>query len=309
MNKKWKYTISLLSLVAGVIWLAVFSLPDKNFHLIACSIGEGDAILAIYKKTQILVDGGPGNKVMECLSKHMPFWDREIEAVILTHPDSDHFTGLIEVFKNYKVDNFIANALDTSDQTYGVLKSLVGGSGAKIINPTSGLVLRYDLIQLDILHPSKEFLEENLIKKSTPTAEVNSSDSGVLGAYTSSLDTNEFSIVGILSFGDFDALLTGDIDNKISDAVAEGLVVSGSRTMEYIKIPHHGSKNGITEELINVTEPSIAVISVGKNSYGHPNEEILKILKDKNIKILRTDEMGDVAVESDGKKMWTVNLP
>lgn len=307
MENKWKYLLTFLSLTAALVWLAAFSFPDKNLHLIACDVGEGDAILAIYKKTQVLIDGGPGSKVMECLSKYMPFWDRKIEAIILTHPQSDHLTGLIEVFKSYQVENFLVDPLDTSSQGFGVLKSLVGGSGVKVINPTSGMVLRYDLIQLDILHPSKEFLAKNLQPENPENniaiQQFNASYPGVLGAYTSSLDLNEFSVVTILSFGNFDALLTGDMDNKISNIIAE----SGVGRVEYIKIPHHGSKNGLTKNVLDAVKPELAVISVGKNSYGHPNEEILKMLNVRNIKILRTDEMGNVVVESDGKGFWVKN--
>jgi len=124
----------------------------------------------------------------------------------------------------------------------------------------------------------------------------------VLGAFTSKRDPNDFSIVAILSYKDFDALLTGDVsplqERKI---VGSGMV----RSVEYIKVPHHGSKNGLTKDFLDAASPDVAVISVGKNnSYGHPHEEILKMLNDKKIKILRTDEMGDVVVETDGKEVW-----
>ena len=74
--------------------------------------------------------------------------------------------------------------------------------------------------------------------------------------------------------------------------------------VDYIKVPHHGSKNGLTESLLNAVEPELAVISVGKNSYGHPHKEILKLLEDNNIRVLRTDELGDVVVVTDGEKIW-----
>ena len=126
MEKIWKYALGLLSLVLVVVLIAVVSFDNKNFHIVACDVGQGDAILAYYGSTQVLVDGGPNSKVLDCLSKYMPFWDREIEGVILTHPESDHYTGLIEVFKRYDVDVFLANGLDSSSQAYQVLKKEVG---------------------------------------------------------------------------------------------------------------------------------------------------------------------------------------
>jgi len=155
------------------------------------------------------------------------------------------------------------------------------------------------LIYLDILHPSQEFLATNLPRFSEGSRE------NVLGGYTSKKDPNDFSVVTILRFGEFDALLTGDISQEISDVIAEQLMVSASRTIDYLKVPHHGSKNGLTQKLLDASNPEVAVISSRKNnSYGHPHEETLKLLRDKGTKLLRTDEMGDVGVESDGKKVW-----
>ena len=78
--KAWKYLFGFLFLASVSVWLATFSSQDKNLHLIACDVGQGDAILAVYGNTQILTDGGPGNAVLSCLEKYMPFWDREIEV-------------------------------------------------------------------------------------------------------------------------------------------------------------------------------------------------------------------------------------
>ena len=97
--KTSKYLIYLLSLLTLLTWLAVFSLPDDKLHLITCDVGEGDATLITYKSSQLLIDGGPNNKVIDCLSEHVPFWDRTLEVVVLTHPDYDHMKGLGAVFK------------------------------------------------------------------------------------------------------------------------------------------------------------------------------------------------------------------
>jgi competence protein ComEC len=281
--------------------MAVFVFPEKKLSLVACDVGQGDAILVIYGKTQILIDGGSDNSLLDCLSSYMPFWDREIEVVLLNHPQIDHFGGLIEVFKRYNVGTFLATSLDSSSQKYQALKSAVGGSGAKIVNPTTGMVVRCGLLYLDIVHPSQQFLEAN------GAGYIPIVDSGVLGAFTFLQDPNEFSVVAILSLGEFNALLTGNIGPEISNIIAKILVASNSRSIEYIKIPHHSSKNGLSPELLDVTRPEVAVISVGKeNRYGRPHEEILKILGDKDIKILRTNLEGDIEVVSDGKNWWVI---
>ncbi len=293
--KLWKYLFGFLILILSGILIAIFEIPDSNLHLIACDVGQGDAILMVYKNTQILTDGGlPNGKVTECLSRHLPFWDREIEVVVNTHPQLDHYGGLIEVFKNYKVDIFVANSLDASATEYQVLKKEVGSQGVRVIDPMSGLTIRSGLISYDIFWPTHQFLEENGAGQAL----------GLLGGFTSKRDPNDFSVQAILSLGEFDALLTGDIGSNIGDLVIPNLPM---RTMEYIKVPHHGSKNGLTADYLKAIEPRVAVISDGRNNrYGHPHEEILKILRDYDIKILRTDEMGDIEIVSDGKKFWLV---
>lgn len=269
--KTWKYLFGLLILATLATWLAVFASPDNNFHLIACDVGEGDAILATYKNIQVLTDGGPNNKVLDCLSEHMPFWDRRIEAVILTHPDADHYRGLIEVLGRYEVDNFLTNGTEISSSDYQALTNRVGGQ-RKI---GKGTKIRVGKIYLDILAP------EIIVPGKT----------------------NENSLVSLLSFAGFKAVLTGDMAPAVSNDLAQNWAFGA---VNYIKVPHHGSKNGLTESLLAAAKPKIAVISVGKNNYGHPAQEILKILNDRNIKILRTDEAGDVEIVSDGKVFYVV---
>lgn len=289
--KVYKYIFGVFILLLGLIGLSIGNSPDANLHLIACDVGQGDAILAVYKDTQVLIDGGPGDDILECLSRHVPFWDRDLELVVLTHPQLDHYGGLIEVFKRYNVDTFLANGLDSGASSYQALKNAVGGSRARVVNPREGMVLRVGMIYLDILAPTQGLLVQ----------ETSDSQANRLGAYSSKRDPNVFSIVAILRLGQFDALLTGDIGPaEIPEILGRGKV----RDVEYIKVPHHGSKNGLTHELLDAVSPEIAVISVGKNSYGHPNQETLDMLKNKGVRVLRTDEEGDIEVLSDGKNFW-----
>lgn len=293
MNQKtWKYLIGILALALISAITALITYPEEKLHLIACDVGQGDAILAVYKDIQILIDGGPGSRVLNCLENHIPYWDREIEVVVLTHPQSDHYTGLIEVFRAYGVDTFVISGLDSSNQGFNLLKKVVGGSDTRVVEVKNNMVIRLGLIHLDIIHPSEEFIAGN----------ASLIESDVLGFYTSNDDPNEFSIVATLGLKDFKALLTGDVSGKLLDELVERGKIEKTN---YIKIPHHGSRNGISEKLLEMTEPEIAVISAGKdNSYGHPHKETLEILKDKNIKILRTDQMGDIEIITDGERIW-----
>ena len=267
VHKYSRLILGIEFLVAAAVWLAASSVDDK-FHLIACNVGQGDAILAVYGRTEILVDGGPDRKVLDCLGKYMPFWDRTIELVILTHPEKDHYGGLTDVFTRYHIDNFMFNDLQVSSPDYQALLSLVGGSVGRVIRPLKGQHLRLGLMSLDIENPD-----------ATPKTEL-----------------NLYSVVAELRFGGFSSLLTGDIPN---------FTFGAKHHVQYIKVPHHGSKNGLTASLLEETTPDLAVISVGVNTYGHPSPETLKMLNEYGVKYLRTDQVGDVEIISDGKN-WKV---
>ena len=295
---KLKIFISFLCITLILIWTAVIVYPTNKVRIIACDVGQGDGIFIQYKTQQILIDGGkPNGKIIPCLSRYMPFWDRTIEVVLLTHPQLDHFGGLIDVFKTYKVRMILANSLDSDSQAYRVLKSLVEDSDTRVVHPVRGQRIRLGLVSLDILHPTKEFLAQNTTRK------VQAPQGDVLGYSTSDTDPNDFSIVAMLRFGEFDALFTGDIGPRVSDQIARSIEANEGDPIEYLKVPHHGSKNGLTKELLEALDPQVAVISSGKNnSYGHPHQEILKLLHDQGVKIVRTDESGDSVIETNGSE-------
>lgn len=166
-----------------------------------------------------------------------------------------------------------------------------------MVTPTTGMVVGNSMIQLDIIHPSQAYLASN-------TSVSEGTTKGVLGATTTTRDPNDFSVVTILRFGDFDALFTGDI----SPEVINNLIAGGKlKDVEYIKIPHHGSKNGLTNDLLEASMPEIAVISVGKNQWGHPHKEVLDMLKEHDAVVMRTDETGDVIIETNGEAWKILN--
>ena len=288
MNKRiWTYLLSILFLIAALSWLAVLSRPTQNLRIIACDVGQGDAILITKHETQILIDGGPNGSVISCLSRHMPFWDRRIEMVVLSHPDADHASGLVDVFRAYSVSHFLENGDEKDTSVYKKLMDLVENSGAVQVLAKRNDRFQYGGVYFDVLHPQANVLGRG--------------DSRIAHSKDSA---NNNSIAMKMTFGEFDALLTGDIEDAISDLVADTSVVDN---LEYLKVPHHGSKNGLSEKLLNEVNPELAVISAGRNNrFGHPHQEVLEMLgrgvsRNAQIKILRTDEIGDVVIETDGK--------
>lgn len=292
---KTKYIVSALFLILVFTWFLVIVSPRQSTKIIACDVGQGDAFIITSGTNQIVVDGGPNSDILNCLDEYIPFWDNKIELVVITHPQNDHLKGIVSVFDIYEVDYLLTNSLDISTDSYRLLSSQVGGSSVKVLNPKDGMVIRLGLIYLDILHPGEEFFSEN----SQKIIYLKSSNDSVLGAYTSDLDPNLFSISFVLKVGDYRALFTGDIQPPAIAYLEQKLSENYKDGVNYIKIPHHGSKNGLTENLLRLTKPEAAVISVGKNSYGHPSDETIQLLKKYEVSILRTDLLGDVVIRLD----------
>lgn len=286
--------VLLLLVVANIIvWFFVATSPTDATVIIACDVGQGDAILIQHRETQILIDGGPNSSVLTCLGKYMPPWDRKVELVVLTHAQADHLTGLIDVFRQYSVANFLTSGVANSTQGYQVLKDLILHSQAQIISARAGSQIKMGLIHLDVLWPTQAFIDAT-------TDDGGQSKPGELSR-NSALeisargDLNFYSVVLGLNVNKFWALFTGDIDPTHIDSLLEANTV---RIMDYIKVPHHGSKNGLTQKLIDSIKPSVAVISVGKNNkYGHPDQEVIDMLTSNKITIKRTDDVGDIIYE------------
>src|SRR3990172_8141877 len=110
-----KKNVFILALASASLLILIifvfFNFNDKKLHIVICNVGQGDAIfITTPVQAQILVDGGPDKAVLDCLSRHMPFWDRSLDAVILTHPDADHITGVVPVIERYSVNTLFTQS-------------------------------------------------------------------------------------------------------------------------------------------------------------------------------------------------------
>jgi len=130
MNMKFRrYFIFILLSAAVLAWTAGFySLPDDRLKVYALDVGQGDAIfIETPRKAQVLIDGGPDMKVLGQLSAVMPFYDRSIDLLILTHPQEDHMFGLVEVLKRYKVGKVLITGVNYKSKTYEEFKRIIKG--------------------------------------------------------------------------------------------------------------------------------------------------------------------------------------
>lgn len=294
--KKTKIVFLGLILLVGLVWSAVRQSADNRLHLVFCDVGQGDAILITYGSSQILIDGGPNNQVLNCLANNMPFWDREIEMVVLTHPEKDHFGGLIDVIKRYDVKYFIVNSVVNDSAGFWEFREVVLAEKAKIHFPQKGDKIHFGPINFFVLWPHFDPGSKEIYDPGSSFAREK-----ILGAANVVGNPNEASIVLKFSFGNFDALLAGDI-GFVSE---KKLDLANLGEIEVLKIGHHGSKYSSSEEFLAQIEPKLAVISVGKNSFGHPTEEVLGRLTSLGIQYLRTDQQGEIEIVSDGRK-WSI---
>ena len=240
----------------------------RHLQVIFLDVGQGDSILIQKGTRQILIDGGPSGKVeLTKLGKHLPYFDREIELVIATHPDKDHIGGLIEVARNYKIDRVLLTGAEKDTEVYKEWKDVLSYNKIETLEVWRGAEVKFEDINMKIIHPQ---------------AKVDPS----VG------EANDKSIVARLDYGENSFLFTGDIESGAEKEILEN---GENVDVDVLKVAHHGSKYSSSEAFLDAASPDEAVISVGaNNSYGHPTEAVLNALRDRNIKIFRTDELGDI---------------
>jgi competence protein ComEC len=275
---------SAVLLVLAIAWWR--ALPDGRLHVTMLDVGQGDAIFVVTPSgRQVLVDGGPSESVLlRHLGRHMPFWDRTLDMVILTHPDLDHLTGLLTVLERYQVATVVFREVGAKSPEYGRWLDLVVAEGAEVYSGEVGLgiVLDGDL-EVSVLHPGAEM-------------------SG--GA---SATHNNASIVLRLRYGALSFLLPGDIEATVERDLIEGGAPLASTVL---KAAHHGSCTSTTEGFLEAVAPDLVVISVGENDFGHPCEGVLDRLRayeqssGSELPVYRTDEHGTVEVLTDGAQLW-----
>jgi competence protein ComEC len=285
--KKAFFIATVLFFALGCILLYQnITYNDKKLHIVICDVGQGGAVLIRTPNgSDILIDGGPDNSVLNCLGKHMPIWDKTIEIVILTHPHADHLAGLIDVAKRYRVLAFGNEKNKNPNDAYGELIKQLGKNQTKerLLYQNDKFIIR-DGVILQTLWPTHEWISQN-----------------AMGGGSS--DENGSSIIELLSYENFKAIFTGDA--QASDMENINLLAG---KINLLQVPHHGSRFGLTSEILDILKPKVAAISVGKNNkYGHPTPFILDLLKSKNIKTLRTDQVGDIEIVSDGNSFSTRN--
>ncbi|KKS15767.1 MAG: Beta-lactamase domain protein [Parcubacteria group bacterium GW2011_GWB1_41_6] len=263
-----------------VVWYAVIFESRQGVLVAFLDVEQGDAIfIQSPNGSQVLIDAGPGSKVLGELSKVMPFYDRSLDLIIVTHPDSDHIGGFPDVLKNFKAGKIVEPGVDSETGLYREFQRLAELEGAERILARRGMKFILDKnVYLLILFPDRD---------------------------VAGLDTNDASIVAKLVYGNNSFLFTGDSPKKIEEYLVS--LDGKNLDVDVLKAGHHGSKTSSAEEFLNAVSPVYAVVSAGKdNRYGHPHQEVLDALNNLGIKALRTDESGAIKIKSNGQQTYVL---
>ncbi len=274
-----RWLVVPLALAAALIWTAALTGEDGRLHVVFADVGNGDSVLIISPSgRQVLVDGGPqAQDATRLLGSALPFWDRSLDLVVLTHGHADHISGLLEVLRRYDVGHIVEREAGRITPDYLSWRQAVENEDAVVTQARAGQSFNLgDGATIEVLHPSETLM-----------------------AGTDS-DLNNTSIVLKVVYGEVSFLLTGDIFVEAERAMlSRGIDVRST----VLKVPHHGSRTSSSREFIEQVSPSVAVISVGAdNRFGHPHAETLDVLGRyaPEARVMTTRDHGSIRFVTDG---------
>lgn len=283
MDKKKKIISSIIGIIIVIIG-GYFGIDltqnskspnDEKLMISYMDVGQGDAAYINVNGNDILIDAGPRSNSKELLEQLKAKNIDDFELVIATHPHEDHIGGMVDVFKEYKVENFYSPKVTHTTKTYENLVKAVKDEGLKINELKDGMVIDLgDGANFEVFTPQNSNYEE----------------------------LNDYSPIMKLNFGETSYLFTGD-----AEKIAENEALTkykDSLDSDVIKFGHHGSSSSSSPAFIEAVSPKYGIISCAKdNKYGHPHRETLDIIKKYNIKTFRTDIDGEIILTSDGKNI------
>ncbi|MDO8471114.1 MAG: ComEC/Rec2 family competence protein [bacterium] len=272
--------VGVLILSNILVWITVYQRqPSDKLSVYFLDVGQGDAIF-IDSPThgRVLIDGGANRKVLSELGEILPFADKRIDVMMVTHPDKDHIGGLPEVVNRYEVGMFLEPGVESENTIDDELEKRVEENNIPKLLARRGMVINFgDGVKLQVLFP-------------------------LFDQDVSNWETNNASIVARLIYRDKSFLLTGDSPVSIENVLLN--LDPSLLDSDVLKAGHHGSRTSTSLTYAEAVSPEYAVISAGKdNSYGHPHQDVLDILEKVGAQIVSTIDSDTIKFETNGKTL------
>ncbi len=262
-----------------LVWKSIIlNKPNSDTELYFLDVGQGDSELVILPGgVKILIDAGPNNKIVSELESVLRSTDRYIDLLVLSHPETDHFNGFIDVLKRYQVGAFIYNGRAGAAQSWKELAKIVEENKVPVFVLGQGDKIKNQDDFFEILLPNVDFLRSK---------ELN--DTSLIMKLINNDEQNQIKI-----------LFTGDIGEKNEKYLINNFDIRA----DILKVGHHGSKYSSGDYFLKAVNPKISAIEVGKNSYGHPTKEVLERLASVGSQIFRTDQNSIIKLAIKGNEI------
>lgn len=261
-----------------LLYFFIQEIQKHEFRVSFLDVGQGDATLIQFNNgEQMLVDCGKDRQVLSRLGSVLPFYDRSIDYLLVTHPDLDHYGGCVDVLRNYAVKQIILNGHSKQDSFYEQFERAIADEKAAV----------------------KFIQTPHVWKIASSTLEFLSPDN-TLAMAVGSDDSNNYSIVFRLLNASSSFLFTADMEMPLENALLNKYCLNTSTfdcpslEAKVLKVGHHGSDTSSGEGFLQAAKSKEAIISVGKNTYGHPSLRVIRKLERAQMEVLRTDILGTI---------------
>ena len=241
---------------------------STNVTIKFIDVGQGEAILIALPEKTMLIDAGPTGSAPKIAQVLQELGRDKVDYLVATHPDEDHIGGMADVISSTQIGAIYAPNKTNNTATYRKFLTAIQNNNLQITLAEAGTIIdQTDAYKLEILWPTKD---------------------------ANFPDTNDYSIIIKLTVGNKTFLFTGD-------APTNAILNSNPGHIDVLKLSHHGSQTGTTEQLVRKLSPTYAVVSYAlDNSYGHPMQSVLNALHKHSVEVWGTGANGTITITCDG---------